>query len=115
MTRFIERDLLRDLLAVSGDPIGLEMAALLECSQSGELVAIEPATATTLLPTYETRLAAAEAGIGPRTAGLPGFVAALRDAQIAEMFAVSEGGVSGIGLLSPDGDLVAITLVRAGG
>ena len=90
------------------------MAVNLEGSESGELVAIEPADASTLLATYETRLVAAENGLGPRTEGLSGFVAALRDRPIAEMFAVSEGEVTGIGLLSPDGGLVAFTLVRAG-
>ncbi|WP_104105342.1 hypothetical protein [Nocardioides sp. 616] len=115
MTRFLEPDELRQILASSSDTIAQELADLLEATDSAELIAVEPAAASTLLPTYETRLAAAEAGLGPRTEGLAPFVAALREDRTVEMFSVAMGRTVGIGLLSLDGDLVAITLIRAGG
>lgn len=115
MTRFLERDELREILAASDNAIALELVGLMKDTRSSELVAVEPADTSTLLPTYETRLAAAEAGHGPTTEGLAHFVAALRDARAVEMFSVSLVGAVGIGLLGSGGDLAAITLVRTGG
>lgn len=110
MTRYIERAALRDLLAESADPRALELSEVLANSASTELVAVSPVTVATLLPTYETRLAAAATARGPHTRGLAQFVAALRDQDITEMFAVTEGNITGIGLITSAGDVRAVTL-----
>lgn len=111
MTRYAERDALHALLMASADPYAEELAEVLERGASRELVAVTPISAANLLPTYETRLEAAGTGVGPHTRGLAEFVAALRDQDIAEMFAVSEGRVTGIGLINTVGDVAAVTLV----
>ena len=115
MTRFLEPFELRDTLVASGDAVALELADRLEGAKLTELIAAEPANTSSLLPTYETRLAAAEAGIGPRTEGLEHFVAALRIDRPVEIFSVSAADVVGIGLLAATGNLLAVTLVHAGG
>ena len=112
MTRYLERDALRELLASSADPHAHELAAVMADSQSTELVTVSPVTAATLLPTYETRLKAAAAGSGPDTQGLAGFVVALHDQDVAELFAVAEGNITGIGLITSLGEVAAVTLVR---
>lgn len=112
MTRYLERQSLRDLLASSADPYAHELARALT-GASTELIAVSPVQAATLLPTYETRLEAASAGRGPRTRGLAEFVEALRGPDIAEMFAVTEGEVTGIGLIATPGHVAAVTLVIA--
>lgn len=112
MTRYLERDALRELLVESADPSARELAAVIADGPSTELVAVDPAKAADLLPIYETRLAAAVAGVGPHTRGLAGFVDALRDQDVAELFAVAEGNVTGIGLITSVGEIGAVTLVR---
>lgn len=112
MTRYFERDALRELLAGSADPHARELAAVMAGSQSLELVAASPVTAAMLLPTYEVRLRRAAAGVGPNTQGLARFVEALRDQDVTELFGVAEGNFTGIGLLTSLGDVAAVTLVR---
>lgn len=114
MTRYLERDALRDLLASSTDPYAHELARALT-GASIELTAVTPVQAATLLPTYETRLDVAATGKGPRTRGLAEFVEALRGRDVAEMFAVTEGDITGIGLLTTAGHLAAVTLVIRNG
>ena len=63
MTRYLERHVLRDLLASSADPCANELGRAL-VGGSTELVAVTPVQAATLLPTYEMRLEAAAAGTG---------------------------------------------------
>lgn len=110
MTRYLERHALRDLLASSSDPYAQELARALT-GASTELIAVTPVQAATLLPTYVTRLEAAAAGAGPRTRGLAEFVEAVRGPDVAEMFAVTEGDVTGIGLIATLGHVVAVTLI----
>lgn len=112
MTRYLERDVLRELLAESADPNAHKLATVMGDGPSTELIAVNSVTANALLPTYETRLAAATAGVGPETQGLARFVQALRDEDVAEMFAVHEGNLTGIGLITSLGDVAAVTLVR---
>lgn len=112
MTRYLERDVLLDLLAESADPHAHELAAVMSGSSSSERVSVSPASPADLLPTYEARLAAAKAGPGADTHGLAEFVEALRDQDVAEIFSVAEGNLTGIGLMSSLGDVGAVTLVR---
>lgn len=111
MTRYVERGALRASLLNSAVRLAPELADVLASSTSTELVAVHQVTAAALLPTYETRLGAAADGAGARSRGLAEFVEALRDQDVAEMFAVSADDVTGIGLLSSLGHVVAVTLV----
>lgn len=113
MTRYLERDALRTLLASSAEPTAHELAGTL-VGESSELVAVTPVEAATLLPTFQTRLEAAAAETGPETRGLARFVDVLGDDDITEMFAVTEGDVTGIGLIAASGQVVAVTLVITG-
>lgn len=110
MTRYLERHTLRELLASSADAYAHELARALT-GASTELIAVTPVQAAGLLPTYETRLESAAAGKGPRTRGLAEFVEALRVQDIAEMFAVTEGDLTGIGLIATPGHVAAVTLI----
>jgi len=113
VTRYIERGALRELLVPSLDPTAAALASKLERDNSVELVSIKAVSAAEMLPTYEIRLAASESGRGPRTTGLREFVTALRESEIGEGFGITVGDVRGIGLLSPEGEIVAVTLVHA--
>lgn len=111
MIRFLERQELLEIFAKNGDATALRLAAQLENSTSTELITAEPVTTSTLLPTYETRLAVAERGMGPRTEGLGNFVSALRGESSVEIFSVALASGTAVGLLTTDGNLLAITLV----
>ena len=114
MTRYLERDALRDLLAKSKDPCALKLFKALELRDSMELIDVTPVNGAELLPTYEVRLEAAETGAGPRTCGLADFVSALREQVVVEAFSVREGDITGIGLFGTSGQIVAVTLVLRG-
>lgn len=115
MTRFLTRAEMHVLLIASGDPVAVELAERLHATGHDQLVAVEPAKAQVLLPTYEVRLARAEEGQGPRTRGLAQFVDALKAATEVELFSIHVQGAVGVGILVPGRGLVAVTLVLARG
>ena len=72
--RYIDRSALIALLRDSHDPLAARASAALDPTD----MEIVPVTSGSLdVATYKARLARVEAGEGPRTAGLEGFVAAL--------------------------------------
>jgi len=105
---------LRALLARSVDSNAREFARLLDHREMSERVAVSSVFARDLLPTYQARLERSESGVGPRTRGLVEFVDTLRNREIVEMFVVSTGGVVGIGLIDPRGNVPAVTMILGG-
>ena len=108
----MDRRELQELLASRSDPAAQCLLAALDAEQSVELIVVSRVRAQELLHTYSVRLQRFEDGEGPESIGLPDFVRALRAHSEVELLGVTAQAVAGICLLSPGGELIAVTTVQ---